>query len=102
MRLLSIQVQVCPDGEFAHCLRLGLPKPNHRIGRAANRLPFNVATHAQSAAHGFRQGVAATNSVQKTEGVPDVALATGVGAHDHGERTEPQGLVGEVLEIHQL
>ena len=37
--------------------------------------------------------------MEETSGVADVALAAGIGADEHGERADAQGLVGEVLEV---
>ena len=38
---------------------------------------------------------------KKAEGITNIALAAGVGAHDEGEGAEVKRLIGEVLEVNE-
>ena len=74
-----------------------MPETDDLVHRPADRQPAGFAFAAEN----FRQSVAAVYPLQDAEGVADVALAAGVGAHQDRDRAEAQRLVREVLEVDQ-
>ncbi len=76
-----------------------LLQSTHFIGGAPNLLPLYLPSDPVFFAQYIRQPIAAPDTVKKTEGVANVALAAGIGAHDRRERADAQRLIGEALEI---
>src|SRR5690606_13492719 len=70
-------------------------------GAAPDSSPDPLSAVAILLADDLGQRIASANAVEEAEGVPDVALARGIGADQHGEGSELKRRVAEGLETLQ-